>query len=246
MGRHMTSNIRLMIPAFLLLFVFTAMCVAEAPTSDDSVGLTTEYTYILGKGDSEATAKALALFGAKIRAVVSAAKYLTHKDLLNHYGRKQHEIFCLTADEVEASVLDEDFKKEDDRYFVKVRSTVRVSDFVKAEIRDSELETKERKLSYREEMGQMVIKNVDPGRELSRAYRHLRKREWRIAIIYLDHLGKKYPHWGDLYLAKAIGYYGLDDSDRMMDSLETACALKNQEACDDLKMMSRTGNPNLN
>ncbi len=101
------------------------------------------------------------------------------------------------------------------------------------------MEKNELKLSYAEEMGQNVAGAIDPGMELSRAYRHIRKRQWRLAIIYLDHLGKKYPNWGEIYLAKALGFYGQDDIQNMKDALKTACSLDNQEACNDFQSITR-------
>ena len=67
----------------------------------------------------------------------------------------------------------------------------------------------------------------------------IRKAQWRLAIIYLDHLGKKYPNWGDLYLAKALAFYGQDDIEKMKDALKTACSLDNQEACNDFQNINR-------
>ena len=99
-------------------------------------------------------------------------------------------------------------------------------------------------------MDQHVYTTVDPAQELSRAYRYIRKRQWRIAIIYLDHLEKKYPNWGEIFLAKAIGFYGMHDIGRMLDSLKTSCSLGNQEACNDLESLIHSKEkdlkPNLN
>jgi hypothetical protein len=234
-----------MILLFFFVFVLPAPGAAGEPTNDDMIVLLTDFTYSLGKGDSTETARALALFGAKIKAVELSAKYFTHKDLLQHYGKKQHEIFCLTTDEVKTAIIEENFDKQSNSYYVKIKTEVRSSDFIKAEIRDSELEKKESKLSYRDEMEQHVGQTTDPGGELARAYRHIREKEWRIAIIYLDHLEKKYPHWGDIFLAKAIAFYSIDDGDKMTKALEAACSLNNQEACEDLKMILRTGDADL-
>jgi hypothetical protein len=72
---------------------------------------------------------------------------------------------------------------------------------------------------------------IAPARELSRAYRYIRKHHWRMAIIYLDHLEKKYPHWGTLFLAKAMAYLGMHETDRAISALSSACYLGDQEAC---------------
>jgi hypothetical protein len=168
-----------------------------------------------------------------------SAKYLAHKGLLEPYGKKQNEIFCLTADEIDTEIVDERMDAENRTYYVKIRTQAGSADFIKAEIRNLELEKNEMKLSYAEEMGQYVMEAIDPGVELSRAYRHIRKGQWRLAIIYLDHLAKKYPHWAEVYHAKALGYYGQDDIDRMMEALTTACNLGSRESCSDLQSIQK-------
>lgn len=204
------------------------------------VTLFPEFKYPIGKGDSKVKSRALALFGAKLKAVVFSAKYLTHKGLLEHYGKKQNEIFCLTPREIYTEIIDEEIQEAGKIYYVRIKTEIKNSDFIKAEIKNLELEKNELKLSYAEEMEQHVIKAIDPGLELSRAYRHIRKAQWRLAIIYLDHLGKKYPNWGDVYLAKALAFYGQDDIEKMKDALKTACSLDNQEACNDFQNINRT------
>jgi hypothetical protein len=158
--------------------------------------------------------------------------------VLEHYEKKQNEIFCLTTNEIQVSIIDEEFYQDMKSYYVKIKSEVTSIDFIKAQIKDVELEKNESSFSYSEEMEQPVSKIIDPGKELSRAYRYIRKEQWRISIIYLDHLEKKYPHWGDVFLAKAIAFYGMDQIDRMVDALKTACSLNNQEACNELLSFS--------
>jgi hypothetical protein len=192
----------------------------------------------MGDEDSKEKSRALALFGAKLKAVSLAAKYLTHKGVLEHYERRQSEIFSLTTNEIKTSIIDEKFHEDKNSYYVKIKSEVTSIDFIKAQIRDVELEKKESSFSYSEEMEQPVSKIIDPGAELSRAYRYIRKEQWRISIIYLDHLEKKYPYWGDVFLAKAIAFYGMDQIDKMVDALKTACSLGNQEACNELLSFS--------
>jgi hypothetical protein len=85
--------------------------------------------------------------------------------------------------------------------------------------------------SLQEEMEPVVSSTIAPARELSRAYRYIRKHHWRMAIIYLDHLEKKYPHWGTLFLAKAMAYLGMHETDRAISALSSACYLGDQEAC---------------
>jgi len=227
------------ISLFLSLFIIpTWPCGADDQKRDDTIKVITDYEYRIGDKDSKEKSRALGLFGAKLKAVNLAAKYLTHKGVLEHYEKKQSEIFCLTTNEIKVSIIDEKFYQDINSYYVKIKSEVTSIDFIKAQIKDTELEKNESRFSYSEEMEQPVSKVINPGEELSRAYRYIRKEQWRISIIYLDHLEKKYPHWGDVFLAKAIAFYGMDDIDKMVDALKTACSLNNQEACNELLSFS--------
>jgi hypothetical protein len=223
----------------LLLFIISTWpCAADEPKRDHTTKVITEYTYRTGDKDSKEKSRALALFGAKLKAVNLAAKYLTHKGVLEHYEKKESEIFCLTTNQIQVSIIDEKFYQDTNSYYVKINSEVTSIDFIKAQIRDVELEKNESSFSYSEEMEQPVSKIIDPGAELSRAYRCIRKEQWRISIIYLDHLENKYPHWGDVFFAKAIAFYGMDQLDKMADALKAACSLNNQEACNELLSFS--------
>jgi len=236
---------RIVLFSFIIL-AYPAPCMSGDDSGDSSFVSTIDFTYNSRKGDSKELSKALALFGAKQKAVVLSAKYLTHKGLLEHYGKKQKEIFCLATNEIGVSVIDEKFSEEGNAYYVKIKAKVSVTDFIHAEIKNLEMEKEESKLSYSKEMEQYVSKAINPGPELSRAYRYIRKGNWRIAIIYLNHLGKKYPNWGDIYLAKAIVFYVIQDIDKMRESLKTACSLDNQEACDDLTGLGQSHDRGLN
>ena len=213
-------------------------------TGKSSFVSTIDFTYNLRKGDSKELSKDLALFGAKQKAVVLSAKYLIHKGLLEHYGKKQSEIFCLATDEIGVSVIDEKFHEKRNAYYVKIKAVVRSTDFIQAEIKNLALERKELEFSYSEEMEQHVSESIEPGQELSRAYRYIRRGKWRIAIIYLNHLEKKYPNWGEVYLAKAIGFYSIHNVEKMMAALKTACFLDNEEACKDLKGLTQSHDKN--
>ena len=87
-------------------------------------------------------------------------------------------------------------------------------------------------------MEQHVLKTIAPSQELSRAYRYIRRGKWRIAIIYLNHLERKYPNWGEVYLAKAIAFYGIHNIDKMIAALKAACLFGSEEACKDLQCLS--------
>ena len=219
----------------LLIVLGTANGMAGESPEGERIALVTDFTYHRGATDSIAKAKALALFGAKLKAVRLAAKYLTHKGLLEHYEKKENEIFCLAAGAIPVDVLDERVDKQRGTCYVKIRSQISTVDFIRAHIEDLEAEKREAHFSYSREMEQPLMPGIEPGRELSRAYRYIREQQWRIAIIYLDHLQKKYPAWGELYLAKAIAFYGMNERAEMMSALQKACRLDNQEACQELQ-----------
>lgn len=210
-------------------------CCADVQKKDYAIKVITEYTYSMGAKDTKEKSRALALFGAKFKAINLAAKYLTHKGLLEHYEKKQSEIFCLTTNEIKVSIINEKYLQE--KYYVKVKSEISIIDFIRSQIKDVELEHIESNFSYSQEMEQPVSEIINPGEELSRAYRYIRKGKWRISIIYLGHLEKKYPYWGDVFLAKTIVLYGMDAIDEMAAALKTACSLNNQEACNELKSL---------
>lgn len=234
----MSLSLKQIILVLLLFNISIWPCGADDQKRDNTITVITDYTYRMGDKDSKEKSRALALFGAKLKAVNLAAKYLTHKGVLEHYEKKQSEIFSLTTNEIQVTVIDEKFYQEINSYYVKIKSEVTSIDFIKAQIKDVQLEKNESSFSYSEEMEQPVSKIIDPGEELSRAYRYIRKEQWRISIIYLDHLQKKYPNWGDVFLAKAIAFYGMDQIDKMAEALKSACALNNQEACNELLSFS--------
>jgi hypothetical protein len=104
---------------------------------------------------------------------------------------------------------------------------------------DTRLEKKEANESFSEEMEQPVSAEIDPGKDISKVYRLLREKKWRIAMIYMNHLGKKYPNWDSIYMAKAIVHYILHEPVYMKKALNEACLLGNQIACDDLKNIKK-------
>jgi hypothetical protein len=216
-----------------LIAFLPAICRSEGDRSGHTLALVTSCTYRIGADDSKDQYRALGLYCAKKEAVALSAKYLVHQGLLENFGPKQKEIYCLATDEIQATITEEKYDRKTNTYFVKIKTEPKISDFIKAEIKDLELEKEELIFSWQEEMEQYVRAKIEPAQELSRAYRYIRKRQWRIAIIYLDHLAKKYSNWDEIYLAKAIGFYGMHDIGRMIKALETSCALGNQEACSD-------------
>ena len=106
-----------------------------------------------------------------------------------------------------------------------------LADFVKAEIKNAALEKEETDFSLQEEMEPVLPSALDPGQELSRAHRYLRSRQWRKAIIYLDQLEKKYPYWGDLFFAKALGFEAMHETQQAIGAFTKACKQGHQKAC---------------
>ena len=205
--------------------------VAEADSTVQEMQTVTVFSYHAGPGDSRQTARALALYGATHQAVLLTADHLAGRRLLKDYGDRKMEIFCLVADELQYRIINESFSEKSRVATIKIESSVSLKDFVRAEIRDAAFEKEELKFSLQEEMEPVVPPTIAPAQELSRAYRYIRNHHWRMAIIYLDHLERKYPHWGSLFLAKAMAYLGMHEIDRAMSALTSACYLGNQEAC---------------
>jgi len=215
--------------AVLLLSVGVAA--PADPQWSEAISLVTTFTYRGGADELPPKARALTLFGANHEAVLTAAEVLASKGLLEHYGEKADEIYCLAADEIEAAIIEEHYDPRKHTYFVRVRSHSTVADFIRAQIKDAEMDKQEAAFPFSREMEQPLIAGIHPAVELSRAYRHIRRRRWRIAIIYLDHLEKKYPYWGEMFLARAMAFRGMHRMEHMAEALKQACVVDNQEAC---------------
>jgi hypothetical protein len=215
----------------VLMHSFPRVYFAKADSSIQEMQLIAEFLYHAGADDSRETALALALYGAKHKAVLMSAGHLADRGLLKDYGDKKMEIFCLVVDGQQSSILDEWFSEKDRTQRVKITSHLSLTDFVKAEIKNEALEKEETHFSWQEEMDPVVSPAIAPALELSRAFRFIRRHHWRMAIIYLDHLEKKYPHWGPLFLAKAMAYLGMHETEKAVSALSSACYLGDQEAC---------------
>ena len=223
-----------------LLVSFSINGVATA-TEDDIFEIEVEGRYQMEVGSSVDLAKEVALFSAKRKAIELAGRYLSRKSLIKTYGLNRDEIYSLAAREIQTEILEE--KRETvgktSIYRLRIRVRIQASDFIKAEMEDTIQEKKEAKESYRDEMEQYISAEIDPGRDIAKAYRLLREKKWRIAMIYLNHLGKKYPNWDSIYMAKAITHYILHEPVFMKNALNEACQLGNHMACDDLKNLKR-------
>lgn len=228
-------NVHLLLVAPITFF--PPLCLAENGLIDNTFEILSESTYLIAPDDSPKIYESLCFFNAKYKAVVISAKYLNHIGMLKNYEKRKREIYCLVADNLKTTIIKKSLKGTNE-YYMKIKINLDIADFTKAEIKNIELEKQEKKFTWQEEMEQYVHKRIVPGEEISRAYRYLRKNEWRIAIIYLDHLQKKYPNWHEIYFAKAIGYYAENKPKAMINALHTSCSLGNSEACEDLKGFS--------
>ena len=224
-----------------LLVIFSISGVASAAAEGDIFEIEAEGSYRMDADSSVDLAKKVALFTAKRKAVEMAGRYLSRNSLIDIYEQNRDEIYSLAAREIQAEILEE--KREavgkTSIYRLRIRSKIQASDFVKAEIEDTKQEKKEAKEPYYKEMEQHISAEIDPGRDIAKAYRLLREKKWRIAMIYLNHLEKKYPNWDSIYMAKAITHYILHEPVFMEKALNKACRLGNNMACDDLKNLKK-------
>jgi hypothetical protein len=228
----------LLMATLLVLFLIND---GASAAGDDIFEIEAEGSYRNEAGVSLDLAKELAIFTAKRKAVDLAGRYLSRKSLIEVYELNRDEIYSLAVREIEAEILEEKRQSAGkiSTYHVRIRAWVQPSDFIKAEIEDIKQEKKEANESYREEMEQPISSEIDPGRDIAKAYRLLREKKWRIAMIYLNHLGKKYPSWDSIYVAKAIAHYILHEPVFMKKALNGACRLGNNTACDDLKNIQK-------
>jgi hypothetical protein len=224
--------------ALLVLFLINAVSQAA---ETDVFEIETEGSYQMEAGSSAELAKKVALFIAQRKAVALAGRYLSRKSLIKDYKLTKDEIYCLAAREIETEIIKEDWETvgKISAYRLRIRTKIQATDFIKAEIENIKQENKTSEESYQEEMEQPVTDRIDPGIEIAKAYRLLRKKRWRIAMIYLDHLEQKYPNWDSIYMAKAITHYLLQEPVFMKNALSEGCRLGNQTACSDLENIKK-------
>jgi hypothetical protein len=224
--------------ALLLIFSINGGALVAG---DDIFEIEAEGSHRMEAGASLDLVKKLALFTAKRKAVDLAGRYLSRKSLIKVYELNRDEIYSLAARGIKAEILEEKRSTVGKTltYRARIRARVQPSDFVKAEMEDTRLEKIEANESFSYEMEQPVSAKIDPGKDISKVYRLMREKKWRIAIIYMNHLGKKYPNWDSIYMAKAIVHYILHEPVFMKKALNEACLLGNQIACDDLKNIKK-------
>lgn len=208
---------------------------------EDSLELVTEGKFQAQAGTPKKLARQIALFEAKRKAVESAGRYLAGKHLVLSYEQKKEEIYSLVATKIHSKVIDENLETSGNtfNYTIRIRAIIHSSDYIEADILDKQMEIKESREPLKEELEPAITAKIEPGVDISQAYRLLRKERLRPAMIYLDRLEEKYPNWAAIYMAKAMGFYLLHEPSNMKQELIRACKAGNASACDDLKSLKR-------
>jgi len=230
--------------AMISLFASTGLA---QKIEQDAVIVVTRASYLVQPDDSTAMAKALAQYGARRKAVETAGRYFVMKGLVESYEKQKEEIYSLATDEIKSTILDEKWVTTGKlkRYVVRVESRIYPTDLIQAEILNRKIEMQAADDTLREELEPGIQSKINPAYDIARAYRYFRTGHWRPASIYLDRLERKYPHWDEVFMAKAIAFYALQEPLRMKKALETACALENPRACEDLQTLKRVHNLDL-
>lgn len=228
----------LIMPVLLILLLINP---AGSAADEDVFEVEVEGRYQMAAGTSMELAKKMALYTAQRQAVELAGRYLSRQNLIEIYELYRDEIYSLAVREIETKIVAEKRQTVGKilTYRVRIRARVQPSDFVKAEIEDTRLEKEEAKESFSEELEQPVTAVIDPGKDISKVYRLLREKKWRIAMIYMNHLEKKYPNWAELQMAKALVFYIFHEPANMKKALSKACRMGNNTACDDLKNIKK-------
>ena len=225
----------------VVLLLLLPISGVASESEKDIFEVETEGTYQFTAGSSPDLAKEVAFFNAKRNAVELAGRYLSRNSRIPIYELNKDEIYSLTAREIRAEILEKKLErvKGIPTYRIRIRAQVRASDFIKAEMADIKVGKNEEKESFQQEMEQHISPEIDPGKDIAKAYRLLREKKWRIAMIYLNHLSRKYPNWDSIYMVKAIVHYVLHEPAFMKKSLNEACRLGNPVACNDLKNLKK-------
>ena len=238
------SNRRNSLPPAMIALLLAAVALAGTPAAgnagaDDAVTLSfeTQASYALGSRASRAEARSQALFRAGRKAAYLAADRFEGRRLIQFADKDRKELVHLVADALNPELLDDRCRKEDNATVctVRVRTVVRLSDFIDAQLTSLRLGAEEDGEDYRHEMEPSVPVPVRPGPALAKAYRLIDKKELRMAIIYLDRLADRYPAWWEIYEIKALALRLQDQPARMLEALRKACELGSPTACAELK-----------
>jgi hypothetical protein len=213
--------------------------------SSDAAGLDffemeADGAYAMREGDTEDLAEHLAVFQAKRSVAEAAERYFARRGRISPFGGKRDEIVNGAADRASFTVLRKSWTAEGTSRTCRVRLKVSVqpADFIEAEIESLRQEKAEAEASLRNEMEPVIDSDSPPGWDIARAYRHIRKGELRLAIIYLDRLQTKYPNWPDVYEVKALAYHLYNQPQKMNHALRKACELGSADSCTQLQMHS--------
>ncbi|MEJ2219486.1 MAG: hypothetical protein P8X80_01605 [Desulfobacterales bacterium] len=182
--KNSTQIIRKLIPITLLL-IFSISGFALA-AEDNVIEIEAAGSCQIADGHPVELAKSIAFYAAKRKAVDLAGRYLSRRSLIEVYELDKDEIYSLVARNITAEIVAEKRQtiKKSSIYKVRINASVRASDFVKAELEERKLLESETHESYHEEMEQVLSAQIDPGKDISKTYRLLRGRKWRIALIF--------------------------------------------------------------
>jgi hypothetical protein len=228
-----------MVVVWMLLFSYHL--IGAQGSEEDSLEIVAEGKFQAPAGTAKKLARQIALFDAKRKAVESAGRYLAGKHLVLSYEQKKEEIYSLVATKIPSKVITENLETSGDTfdYYIRIRATIHSSDYIEADILDKQMEIEEDREPLKEELEPPITDKVEPGVDISQAYRLLRKEKLRPAMIYLDRLEKKYPNWAAVHMAKAMGFYLLREPSNMKQELIRACTAGSAGACDDLRSLKR-------
>lgn len=230
--------VRLTTGAMVVVGVFIIFAAAKAAAAGNttSLGIEAQASHTLVPGDSKPLARKLALFRAKRKAANRAADRFTERGLIQFVDRDKNELVSLVADRLDAEILRDRCKTEgpDVTCTVQVHALIRLSDFIDAQLASLRLGAQE-KADFHEEMEPEVAAPFRPGRALAKAYRLIHKKEWRMAIIYLDRVTQRYPNWREAYEVKAVALKFENQFSAMQEALQRACELGGSMACAELR-----------
>ena len=161
----------------------------------DSLELVSEGKFQARAGTSKTLARQIALFEAKKKAVESTRRSLAGKHLVLSYEQKKEEIYSLVATKIHSNVIAENVESSGNTFIfhIRIRAAIRSSDYIEADILDKQMEIKEANESLKEELEPEITAKIEPGVDISAAYRLLRKEKLRPAMIYLNRLEKNTP-----------------------------------------------------
>jgi hypothetical protein len=228
-----------MVVLLLAAAVLMGVPAAAAAEADDAVTLSfeTRSDYASEPQGSSPSARNQALFRAVRKAVYLAADRFERRRLIQFVDKDRKELVHLVADALTPEVLEDQCRKADGGTVctVRIRTVVRLADFIDAQLVSLKLGAKEDEAGYRDEMEPSVPEPLRPGRALAKAHRLIDKKELRMAIIYLDRLADHYPDWWEIYDIKALALRLQDQPARMLEALRKACELGSPTACAELK-----------